>query len=104
MVSATVSTAPCERERVTSNAWLSGTKIVALQGGANDLDQVVGQMRKIAEGLVLDGAIFAVTAAQQMGAVDLAFVLARRSNDMSSTGTFWHSRKNSPITPIRSRH
>jgi hypothetical protein len=64
MVSATASTAPCERERVTSNAWASGTKIVPCSAGANDLDQVIGQMREIAERLGFDDAALAVTAPQ----------------------------------------
>jgi hypothetical protein len=48
-------------------------------------------MREIAEGLVLDGAALAVATSQQMGAIDLAFVLARRSNDVSSTSSLWHA-------------
>ena len=48
-------------------------------------------MRKIAQGLVLDRAAFAVTATQQMGAIDSILVLASRSDHVSGSGASRHT-------------
>ena len=51
-------------------------KCLPLQRAANQIDYGVWQVREISQRLVLDLAVFAVAAAQQMGAIDLAVVLA----------------------------
>jgi hypothetical protein len=50
-------------------------KGLALQRAADDLDQGIGQVRQVAQGLVLDLAVLAVAAAQQAGAIDLVLVV-----------------------------
>ena len=42
---------------------------LAGERAVNDLDERLGQMREVAQRLVLDGAAFAVAAAQQVGLV-----------------------------------
>jgi hypothetical protein len=64
---------------------------LALKRAANDLDQRLGQMREIAQSLVLDGPALAIAAPQQMRAIDLILVLARRGDDVGGTGTCWHA-------------
>ena len=54
--------------------FTSGHKLLARQGAANQIDQRVAQMGQVAQGFVLDLAILAVSATQQMGAIDLVFV------------------------------
>lgn len=63
-----------------------------LQCAANHVDQRLGQMGEIAQGLVLDLAVLAIAAPEQMGAIDLVFVLAGRGDDVSGSCTRWHSR------------
>ena len=45
-------------------------------------------MREIAEGLVLDAALFAVASPQQMRLIHTALVGAPRGDDMYGTSTF----------------
>ena len=47
-------------------------------------------MGKVAQGLILDLAVFAITAAQQVGRVDLVLVLAGRSDDLCCAGSLCH--------------
>jgi len=65
---------------------------LAAQGPAHDVDQAVGQMREVAQRLVLDLAVLAKAAAQQMGAVDAAFVLARGGDDVNGSASGGHDR------------
>ena len=64
---------------------------LALKSSANDVDDALGQVREVAQGLVLDLAVFAVGTAKQVGAVDLVLVLARRRDDVGSSETRWHT-------------
>ena len=54
-------------------------------------------MRQIAQRLVFDFAVFAVTAPEQVGAIDPIFVLADGSDDVSCTGALCHIRIYSTI-------
>jgi len=63
---------------------------LALQRAPNDLDEFIGQVREVAQGFVLDLAVLAVAAAQQVGAIDLVLVGARRSDDVSGTSASCH--------------
>ena len=56
------------------------------------VDDALGQMRKVTQGLVLDLAVFTVGATQQVGAVDLVLVLARRGDDVSGSVASCHAR------------
>jgi hypothetical protein len=56
--------------------------LLPLQCAGNDVDQRLGQMGEIAQGLVLDLAALAITAPEQMGAIDLVFELPCRSDDV----------------------
>jgi hypothetical protein len=64
---------------------------LALRRAANDLDQRLKQVRQVAQRLVLDLAVLAVAAAQQVGAVDLALVGTRRGDDVGCSGARWHA-------------
>ena len=64
---------------------------LALQRAPDDVDQRIGQVRQVAQGLVLDLAVFAVAATKQVGAVDLVLVGAPRGDDVCSSGAGWHS-------------
>ena len=78
--------------------WHEG---LALQRAPDDLDEFIGQVRQVAQGLVLDLAVLAIAATQQVGAVDLVLVGARRSDDVSGAGTSCHQDKLSPnISPV----
>jgi len=63
---------------------------LAAQRPADDVDQAVGQMREVAQRLVLDLAVLAKAAAQQMGAVDAAFVRAGRGDDVNGSTSGRH--------------
>ena len=63
---------------------------LALERAPDDVDQRIGQMRQVAKGLVLDLAVLAVAAAQQVGAIDLVLVGAMRGDDVSGSGAGWH--------------
>ena len=51
----------------------------------------IGQVREIAQGLVFDLAAFAVTTPQQVSAIDLVLIFARRSDDVSGSGSRSHN-------------
>jgi hypothetical protein len=55
------------------------------------IDHGIGQVGQVAQRLVLDGAVLAVAAPQQMGAVDLAVVLTLGSNYVGGSGAGGHS-------------
>src|ERR1039457_1028484 len=67
---------------------------LATQRTPDDVDQLLGQVRQVAERLVLDDARLAVAAPQQVGAIDLVLVLASRGDDVSGTGASSHARNN----------
>jgi hypothetical protein len=93
MASATACTWPWARERTHLERLSKRHEGLALQRAADDVDQRIGQMRQIAQRLVLDLAVFAVAAAQQVGGVDLVLVDATRGDDVSSACTGWHEVK-----------
>jgi len=66
--------------------FTQGHEALARQAAAIDLEEVVGQVREIAQYLVLDDAQFAITATQQMGAVDPILVFAGRGDDVIGSG------------------
>jgi hypothetical protein len=74
---------------------------LALQRAPDDVDQRIGQMRQIAQGLVLDLAVLAVAAPQQVGAVDLVLVGATRGDDVSGAGASWHAMNCEPYSAKR---
>ena len=51
-------------------------KGLALEGSADEFDDGVGEMGDVAEGFMLDPAVLAEGATEEMGAVDLVFVTA----------------------------
>ena len=53
-------------------------EVLALQGAADEVDGVVGEVGDVAEGLVLDLAVFPVASPEEVGAVDLVLVLPGR--------------------------
>jgi hypothetical protein len=53
------------------------------QRAAYEFNDMIGQMREVAERLILDLVAVAVASAQQMGGVDAAFVFAPRSDHMN---------------------
>jgi hypothetical protein len=63
-----------------------GHEGLALEGAADDVDEGFGQVGEVAQGLVLDLAVFAVAATQEVGAVDLALVGALRGDDVGGSG------------------
>jgi hypothetical protein len=63
---------------------------LALQRAANDVDQRLVQMRQVAQRLVLDLAVLAIAAPQQVRAVDLALVGARCGDDVNSSSSGRH--------------
>ena len=50
------------------------------QGVTNQFDHVVAERGEVGDGFLFDLAIFAVRATEQMGAIGLAFVAARRGD------------------------
>lgn len=66
-------------------------KGLALQRATDEVDEGVGQVGEVTEGLVLDLAVLAVRAPQQVGAVDLVSVLAGRSDDVCCAGSICHA-------------
>ena len=56
---------------------------LAFEGAADDVDQGVGQVGEVAQGLVAHVGAVAIAAAQEMGLVDLAIVVAGRSDDVN---------------------
>jgi hypothetical protein len=76
-----------------------GNEGLALERAPDDVDQRIGQVRQVAQGLVLDLAVFAVAAAQQVGAVDLVLVGAPRGDDVGGSGARWHGIDCAPLNP-----
>jgi hypothetical protein len=62
----------------------------AAQRAAYQLDDGIGQVREVAQGLVLDLAVLAEGAAQQMAGVDAALVLALRGDDVNGSASAGH--------------
>jgi hypothetical protein len=52
---------------------------LALEAAADEIDDVVRQVREVAEGLVADGRAVAIAAAEEMGAVGLPVIVTGRS-------------------------
>jgi hypothetical protein len=61
-----------------------GHEGLAAERAADEVDDRIGQMREVAQRLVLDLARVAVGASQQVGLVDAALVAARRSDDVNN--------------------
>jgi hypothetical protein len=68
-----------------------GHEGLALQRAADDVDQRIGQVRQIAQRLVLDLAAFAVAAAQQVGAIDLVLVDTPSGDYVCGSIAGWHA-------------
>ena len=64
-------------------AFLGGREGLPTQRAAHEFDDVIGQMREVAERLVLDLVAVAIASVQQMRGVDAALVLVPRSDDMN---------------------
>ena len=77
-----------------------GNEGLALERAPDDVDQRIGEMRQVAQGLVFDLAVFAVAAAQQVGAIDLVLVGALSSNYVGGSGAGWNAGNYSPIVRI----
>jgi hypothetical protein len=58
---------------------------------ANDVDEGSREMREVAEGFMLDLMADAEGAAEEVGLVDTAFVVAGRCGYMNSTRSRWHA-------------
>ena len=65
------------------------------------VDERVGQMRQVAQGLVLDAVALAVAATKQVRAIDLVLVLASRGDDVSNSGSCMHVQNNSRLAQKR---
>ena len=65
----------------------------AAQRPADHLDDAIGQMREVAERLVLDLAVLAIASAQQMRGVVAALVVAPRSDDVNCPASSSHVMK-----------
>ena len=72
---------------------------LALQRATNDLHQRIGQVGKIAQGLVLDRTAFAVAVTEQVGAIDPVLVLAGCSDDVGGSSTCSHTLTIGAISP-----
>ena len=70
-----------------------GAGAAVLEALADGLDEVAGEMGDVAEGLVLDLAVLAVSAAEEMGSVGLALVDASGGGYMYRSISSWHSCK-----------
>jgi hypothetical protein len=57
-------------------------------------------VREIAQRLILDLAVLAVAAPQQVGLVELVFVLARRGDDVGGSGACWHDANITPLSAM----
>ena len=66
-------------------------ELLSGQGAADQIDEISWQVGDVAEGLVLDLEADAVGAAEQVGVVELALVVACCCGHMDSTGSRWHS-------------
>ena len=69
----------CERAQALSDnleELLGGDEALALQGAPNEFNDVGGQVGEVADGLVLDLAVLAITAPQQVSGVGLVLSCA----------------------------
>ena len=71
---------------------ICGNETLAAQATAHQIDNVLGQMREIAERLVFDLVAFAVAPAQQMAGVLAALVGAPRRDDVNCSSSLCHAR------------
>src|ERR1017187_4304113 len=70
-------------------------KGLTTQSATHQINHRLWQVREIAERLVLDAAVFTVTATQQMRLVHTALVAAPCGDDVHGATTFWHAYNNS---------
>ena len=68
-----------------------GEEGFAGERAAHDIDEGRGKMRDVAEGFVADLIADAEGAAEEVGLVDPAFVLAGSCGYMDSTNSRWHA-------------
>ena len=66
---------------------------------SNDVDERFGQVRQVAQRLVLDGAAFAITASQEVGAIDLVLIATGCGDDVSGTGAGGHESNHIAYAP-----
>jgi hypothetical protein len=67
-------------------------ELFAGQGAADEVDQVGGEVGEIAESFVEDSGADAEGTAEEVGLIDLAFVVACSSGHMNWSSSGWHSR------------
>src|SRR5262245_20596750 len=77
---------------------------LAAQGAAHQLDHFAGQMRQIAERLVLYLVAVAIASAEQMGDVFAALILPPRSDDVNCSASLCHEANQSADLPTMSIH
>jgi hypothetical protein len=85
------STWPWGSERVIRTGLGGGDEGLALEGAFDEVDEVVGQMGEVAEGLVGDGLALADGASEQMGDVGLSLVDPLGGSHMDGAGSGWHA-------------
>ena len=68
-----------------------GDEGLALEGAFDDLDEVIGEMGEVAEGLVGDGLSLADGPSEQMGDVGLSLVDPLGRGHMYGAGSCWHA-------------
>ena len=81
------------RKRSHDLPWFGFFRAFATKPTSNGLDQIGRQMREITEGLMLDLAVLAKGAAQQMRLVDASLIDACGRGYMNSTRSSCHAEK-----------
>ena len=79
------------RERSNdANGVGGGDEGLALERAFDEVDEVIGQMGEVAEGLVSDGLSLANGASEQMGDIGLTFVDPLGRGHVYGAGSGWH--------------
>jgi len=68
-----------------------GDKRLALERAFDDLDEVIGKMRKVAEGLMFDDLSIADRSSEQMRDVGLTLVNPLGRSHMNGAASCWHA-------------
>ena len=80
------------RERASGPEGFGGRdEGLALEGAFDDVDEVIGKMGKVAEGLMRDGRTLADGSPEQMGDVGLSLVDPPGRGHMNGAASCWHS-------------
>ena len=75
---------------------LGGGEALALQGAPNECNDVGGQVGEVADGLVLDLAVLAITAPQQVSGVGLVLVVPPCRDDVHCATRSCHAKSSRP--------